>query len=261
MQGLEPGDAVMGMAPGALGSQSTTASCLLVKKPRDLSFEEAATIPTVFLTAWYALARLARLRQGERVLIHAATGGVGLAAIQIARDVGAEIFATAGSHAKRDHLRSLGIEHVMDSRSLAFADQISELTHGGGVDVVLNSLTGEAIERGIACLRPYGRFVEIGKMDIYSNNSLPLGRFRQNLTYFAVDLDRLCAERPELVGEMLRELQSRFESGSFHPLPRHDFEMPQLEDAFRLMAQARHIGKIVVANKGEKPELPHNRRA
>ncbi len=253
---VAPGDAVMGMAPGALGSESTTSGELLIKKPAALSVEEAASVPTVFLTAWYALVRLARLAKGESILIHAATGGVGLAAIQIAQDVGAEIFATAGSEAKRDHLRALGIRHVMDSRSVAFADEVRTLTGGRGVDVVVNSLTGEAIERGIACLKPYGRFVEIGKMDIYSNRSLPLGRFRQNLSYFAVDLDRLCAERPEMVGEMLRELGAAFESGRFRPPPRHDFPMAELEDAFRLMAQARHIGKIVVTQDEERPPYP-----
>jgi NADPH:quinone reductase-like Zn-dependent oxidoreductase/1-acyl-sn-glycerol-3-phosphate acyltransferase/acyl carrier protein/NADP-dependent 3-hydroxy acid dehydrogenase YdfG len=250
---FRPGDIVMGMAPGALASTSTTSSALVANKPKRLSLQEAASIPTVFLTAWYSLVHLARLGRNERVLIHAASGGVGLAAIQIARNVGAEIFATAGSEEKRDHLRSLGIAHVMDSRSLTFPEEIRDRTGGRGVDVVVNSLTGEAVDRGLASLAPYGRFVELGKLDIYSNRHLPLGRFRQNVAYFAVDLDRLCAERPELVGEMLQQIVKEFEAGRFKPLPRYDFKMSQLEDALRLMAQAKHVGKIVLSTNGERP--------
>ena len=254
---LRVGDAVMGMAPGSLGSAATTAGALVVPRPPGMTAVEAASTPTVFLTAWYALVRLARVRAGERVLIHSATGGVGLAAIQIAHHLGAEVFATAGSEAKRAHLRDLGIAHVMDSRTLAFGEQVLAATGGEGVDVVLNSLTGEAIERGIACLRPYGRFLEIGKLDIYTDQPLRLGRFRRNLSYFAIDLDRLCAEQPDVVGELLREVAEAFTAGHLTPPPRHDFAMADMEDAFRLMAKAGHLGKIVLSRApGEVPPLP-----
>src|SRR5262249_29022773 len=139
-----------------------------------LSFEETATIPVAFVTAYYALHHLARIRQSERVLIHAAAGGVGLAAVQLARQVGAEIFATAGSAEKREFIRGLGIAHVMDSRTLAFADEIKQRTNNEGVDVVLNSLAGAAISSGLSVLRPYGRFLEIGKRDINQNGRLGL---------------------------------------------------------------------------------------
>jgi NADPH:quinone reductase-like Zn-dependent oxidoreductase/1-acyl-sn-glycerol-3-phosphate acyltransferase/acyl carrier protein len=248
---LRPGDRVMGMAPGSLASSTTTDRRLVVAVPDGLSTAEAASIPTAFLTAWYALVHLSRLRRGERVLIHAGTGGVGLAAIQVARDAGAEIWATAGSEAKRAHLRELGIAHVMDSRSLAFADEVLAATDGVGVDVVLNALTGEAVERGIACLAPYGRFVEIGKLDIYTNRGLPLGGFRRNLSYLAVDLDRLCAERPALVGELLVEVTDAFAAGRLQPPARHDLPVAELEEALRLMARAEHIGKIVLSVGGE----------
>jgi 1-acyl-sn-glycerol-3-phosphate acyltransferase len=253
---IRPGDAVLGMAPGSICSVTSTSELLVVRKPDTLGFEEAASIPTTFLTAFYALVRLAALRKGERVLIHAATGGVGLAAIQIAKDIGAEIFATAGSEAKRDHLHSLGVAHVMDSRTLVFADEIAGRTGGRGVDVVLNSLSGEAIERGIDCLGAYGRFIEIGKLDIYTNRNLPLRAFRRNLSYFAADLDRICAERPDIVGEMLREVMTGFDAGRFRPVARHDFEMSRMEEAFRLMAQAKHIGKIVLRKEETPPSLP-----
>jgi 1-acyl-sn-glycerol-3-phosphate acyltransferase len=246
--GLQPGDAVMAMAPGSLASVATTAADLAVPIPKGLDFVSAASVPTAFLTAWYALRQLGQLRRGERVLIHAATGGVGLAAIQIARDLGAQIFATAGSAAKRRHLEGLGIAHVMNSRSLEFADEIREHTGGAGVDLVLNSLAGEAIERGIACLAPYGRFLEIGKRDIYADRPIFLSPFRRNLSYFAIDLDRLSAERPALVGECLRAVAAEFAGGRLTPIVGQNFPVAKLEDAFRLMAQTKHIGKIAISN-------------
>ncbi len=243
---LRPGDAVVGIAPAAFASHAITRQDLAVKRPPGLGAEDAATLPCAFITALYALEHLARLGTGERVLIHAATGGVGLAALQIAKRAGAEIFATAGSPEKRAHLAALGVAHVMDSRSLAFADEVLEATGGEGVDVILNSLAGEAIPRGIAILRPYGRFLEIGKRDIYEDKAIGLHAFRRNLAFFAIDVDRLCAERPALVGAMLEETVSRIVSGTWRPLPRHDFPASEVEVAFRFMAQARHMGKVVL---------------
>src|SRR5262249_24326691 len=156
---LRIGDEVVAIAPACFGALASTRAAFVVPKPAHLGFEEAATIPVAFLTAYYGLHHLARLAEGERVLIHAATGGGGLAAIQLARRAGAEIFATAGSPEKREFLLSLGIPHVMDSRSLAFADEVMERTGGEGVDVVLNSLAGEAIPRGLSILRANGRFL------------------------------------------------------------------------------------------------------
>ena len=243
---LRAGDEVVAIAPAAFASHTITREDLAVLKPPGLGFAEAATLPCAFITALYALERLARIQKGERVLIHAATGGVGLAAIQIARLAGAEIFATAGSPEKRAHLASLGVSHVMDSRSLAFADEVLEATHGEGVDVILNSLAGEAIPRGISILRSYGRFLEIGKRDIYQDKAIGLHAFHKNLSFFAIDVDRLCAERPQLVGEMLRETAGRIASGAWRALPRHEFPVAGVEDAFRFMAQARHMGKVVL---------------
>jgi 1-acyl-sn-glycerol-3-phosphate acyltransferase len=247
------GDRIIAMAAGSLASTTITPQALVAPLPPHLDFASAASLPTVYLTAWYALVHLARLRRGERILIHAATGGVGFAAVQIARLIGAEIFATAGSDAKRAYLRELGVAHVMDSRSLVFADEVLATTAGAGVDVVLNSLAGEAIERGIACLAPYGRFVEIGKRDIYANSTVALAPFRRNLSFFAVDLDRLCAERPALIGEMLDELAPHFASGALVAPPLHRFGFDRVEEAFRLMAQARHIGKIVLERDPQAP--------
>src|SRR5207249_5294049 len=141
----EVGDDVVAFASGSFASHVTTAAAVVMRKPAHLTFEEVVTIPTAFMTAHYALRHLARIQAGERVLIHAAAGGVGLAALQIAHHAGAEVFATAGSAEKRELLQRLGVHHVMDSRSLGFADEIRALTAGHGVDIVLNSLAGAAI--------------------------------------------------------------------------------------------------------------------
>jgi acyl transferase domain-containing protein/aryl carrier-like protein len=245
--GFQIGDAVIAMAPHCFSTYTTTDASLVVPKPAFLSFEEAATISVVFLTAYYALHHLARLGKGERVLIHAAAGGVGLAAIQLAQRVGAEIFATAGTPEKRDFLRALGIKHVMDSRSLAFADEVMERTGGKGVDIVLNSLTGEAIPKSLSVLGAYGRFIEIGKRDIEQNRKLGLQPFQKNLSFFAVDLDKLMQDRLELVKSLWSEVMSLLTEKTIHPLPYRVFPISEVVNAFRYMAKAKHIGKIVVS--------------
>ncbi len=206
--GLAVGDEVVALAPYSFGSHVTTPAALVARKPAHLGFEEAASMPVAFLTAAYSLDRIGRLEPGERVLIHSAAGGVGLAAIQIAQQVGAEIFATVGTDEKREYLRSIGVRHVMDSRSLAFADEVMELTGGRGVDVVLNSLAGEAIAKSLAVVAPYGRFLELGKRDLYQNRQIGLWPFRKGLTYSVIDLAGLVQERPAMLGQLLRDLMN-----------------------------------------------------
>jgi len=255
------GDEVVAMAFNSLGTHVVTDARLIARKPAHLSFEEAATLPVVFLTAYYALNELGRLAAGERVLIHAGTGGVGLAAIQLAKLAGAEIYATAGTDEKRAYLRDeLGIEYVMDSRSLAFADEVLQFTDGEGVDIILNSLAGEAIARGLNILRPYGRFLEIGKRDIYGNTQLGLLPFQKSLSYFAVDFDHMGRNRPDIVGKLLREIVEQVEAGNLHPLPMTVFPAAELVDAFRHMAQAKHIGKLVIAPRQGKAQVAVERR-
>ncbi|GLW63698.1 polyketide synthase [Actinomadura rubrobrunea] len=246
------GDRVMAVAPSSMAAYATTAAELVAPMPRGLSAEEAAATPIAFLTAVYGLEYLARLREGETVLIHSATGGVGLAALQVARRNGAEVYATAGTEEKRELLRSLGVRHVMDSRSLRFADEVRELTGGRGVDVVLNSLTGEALVRGVGLLAPGGRFVEIGKQDIYAGSNLGLGLLRHDRTFFAVDLERTLAERRPLIAELFAEVVRGFDSGDFTALPVTGFTYSEAPDAFAHMAQARHIGKVVLRPTGEE---------
>lgn len=252
VEGFNIGDEVVTSGPGALRTHMTINAGFVVPKPDLVSFEEAATIPIAFLTAYYSLHHLGQMSKGDRVLIHAATGGVGLAAIQLAQRAGAEVFATAGTPQKRALLQALGVKHVMDSRSLAFAEEVMKQTNGKGVDIVLNSLAGEAIPKSISVLSPYGRFIEIGKIDIYQNSKLGLRPFRNNLSYFAVDMDRLGAERPDLIRDLLHEVIERFVSDSFvdgalHPISYRLFPISGVVNAFRYMAQAKHIGKVIIS--------------
>ncbi|TQM31120.1 type I polyketide synthase [Nocardia bhagyanarayanae] len=257
VRGLAPGDEVVAVAIPAFGAYVVTPAVLTAPIPAGIAATDAATIPIAFATAYRALCDLARLRRGERVLIHAATGGVGLAAIQIARWVGAEIYATAGSDEKRDYLRALGVDHVMDSRSLSFADDVRAATSGAGVDVVLNSLSGAAVSRSLALLRPFGRFVEIGKRDIQERRTLDMWQLRENVSHFTVDLAALAEQRPEELGATLGVVLDRVDAGDFRPLPVTEFGIGEAAAAFEHMSRARHIGKIVltVGPEAQAPEI------
>ncbi len=246
---LRVGDEVVAATGFAFSSHVLARAELVAPKPPGISFEEAATLPIAFLTAAYGLEHLARLSPGETVLIHAGSGGVGHAAIQIARLAGAKIFATAGSPEKRDYLRSLGIETVMDSRSLDFADEVRRKTGGRGVDVILNSLPGAAIPSGLDSLADYGRFLEIGKRDIYQNARLDLLPFSKNLSFFAIDLDRVLRERPALLGGLLQDILRRVREGILAPLPYQAWPMGKAVDAFRSMQHGKHIGKLVISSQ------------
>src|SRR6185437_2144820 len=255
------GDAVVAIAAHGFGNRVRVPAILAAKKPVNLSFEQAATIPIAFLTADYCLTDVARLEAGESVLIHAAAGGVGQAAIQIARRLGAEILGTA-SPEKHDFLKQQGLRHVFHSRNLSFADGVRSATKGRGVDVVLNSLAGEFIPRTLELLAPGGRFVEIGKKDIFQNSTLDLNPFRASISLSAVDLASLVARKPDWIGRRLRSLLELFAKGELTPLACTVFPAEQVADAFRLMAQGKHRGKLVVASNPEEPPakmLAHER--
>ncbi len=256
----KPGDSVITFAPACFSTHVTVAERGCAPMPSTVSLEEAATIPVTFLTAYYALVTLAHLEEGETVLIHGGAGGVGLAALQLARWRGARVIATAGSEEKRAFLRMLGAEHVLDSRSLAFVDQIREITDGDGVDVVLNSLFGEAMMRSIDVLKPFGRFLELGKRDYYANTRIGLRPFRQNLSYFGIDADQLLTRQPKLADRIFAALVDLFEDGVLTPLPYRTFAGEDATRAFRLMQQSGHIGKIILtppaATKARKPAEP-----
>jgi len=238
------GDTVMGFAAEAFASHVTVAADVCVPVPQGLALEAAATIPVAYLTAWYALVETARLTKGEWVLIHGAAGGVGLAAIQVARHLGARVVATVGSPEKEALVSLFGAEKVFNSRSLTFADDIAREI--GEIDVVLNSLAGEAMLASLRLLKPFGRFIELGKRDFVANTAMGLRPFRRNLSYFGVDVDQLLVARPTLVVEMMQRVAAAFASGAFLALPYRVFEPEEVEAAFRLMQASGHVGKIVI---------------
>ncbi|MGD2086559.1 MAG: SDR family NAD(P)-dependent oxidoreductase [Candidatus Aminicenantes bacterium] len=241
---FKPGDEVIAVGAGCFSSFVITPASSVVSKPAHIGWEEAATLLGPFTTAYYSLVQLGRLAPGERVLIHTAAGGVGMAAVQIAQWVGTELFVTAGNKKKQEFLRSLGINRVMDSRSLAFGDQVMQMTKGKGVDVVLNTLGGgDFMVTGLSILAPYGRFLELGKRDILENRPLNLGVFEKNLGFFSVSVG------PELpkYNALVEELVPRFNTGVFKPLPHRVFPGSNIVGAFQYMAQAKHIGKIVIS--------------
>jgi len=253
--GFAPGDAVMGFGASCYASHVVTRADALTHKPAEWSFAAAATVPTTFFTVYYALVHLADVQPGERVLIHGGAGGVGIAAMQLARHLGAEIFVTVGSAEKRAFVEWLGADHVFDSRSLDFADEILAITGGEGVDVVLNSLAGEAIRRNLRILRPFGRFLELGKRDFYENTPIGLRPFKDNISYFGIDADQLLTARPALAARLFGEVMALFRAGVLVPLPHRLFGADHVVEAFRTLQQARQIGKIVVSMADAKVRL------
>jgi acyl transferase domain-containing protein/NADPH:quinone reductase-like Zn-dependent oxidoreductase len=238
------GDVVFGFAPGSLGTDVVVPAAFVRPVPAGLRADEAAALPVAFLTAMYGLEHVAGIGPGTRVLIHAAAGGVGLAAVQVAQRAGAEVYATAGSEAKRDAVRAFGVEHVFDSRSASFADGVLAATGGRGVDVVLNSLTGELIAAGVRSLAAGGWFLELGKRDIWSDDEMRA--HRPDVHYRAFDLGEEAHADLGLIGPMLDELTAGLADGTLRPLPVRAYDRRQAADAFRWMAQARHVGKLVI---------------
>ena len=251
---FKPGDRVVGFIPSAFSTHVTVGADHIMRIPEGLSAEAAATIPVAFLTAHYGLVTLGQLRAGEWVLIHAAAGAVGLAAIQVAQSRRANIIATAGSPAKRRLLNSLGIEHVLDSRSLRFVDDLRRI-RPEGVDVVLNSLAGEAMERSLACVRPFGRFIELGKRDYVSNTHIGLRPFRKNISYFGVDVDQLVGRRAAVGRKAFETIMRKFEQGIYRPLLHSVFPASDTVKAFGAMQKATHVGKLVVRPPESVPQI------
>jgi NADPH:quinone reductase-like Zn-dependent oxidoreductase/short-subunit dehydrogenase/acyl carrier protein len=241
---LNPGDPVLGIVPQAFNDYGITSANVVVRKPSDMSFAEAATIPIAYLTAYYGLHHLAGMQAGERVLIHSAAGGVGMAAVQIAQHAGAEVYATAGSTEKHAVLRAMGVRHIYSSRTLDFADQIMADTNGAGVDIVLNALADEFISRSFAVLQPQGRFLEIGKRGIWSHEQV--AATYPQVGYYPYDLADFLNAEPERLTATLQKIVDAIITGELQLLPHRAFSNSMLVDAFRFMAQARHIGKVVI---------------
>lgn len=251
---FRPGDQVAAFSDGktmGLFSRFVTVAVKYVLPRMGLTALQAAGHIFTFDTAWLGLFELGKLQRGERVLIHSAAGGVGLAAVQLAQQTGAEIFATAGSPEKRAMLQSLGVRHVYDSRSLAFARQIMEETGGKGIDVVLNSLAGAAMIKSLLLLAPYGRFIELGKRDMLQNRRLPLASFINGISYQALDV----SEHP-LIAPTTRLMFRKIAADELRLLPMTVFPVERAVEGFHFMAQGKHVGKIVFAFPEEPMEVP-----
>ncbi|MBA0052500.1 SDR family NAD(P)-dependent oxidoreductase [Streptomyces sp. AJS327] len=239
---LRPGDRVMGVLPQAFGPLAVADARTLARMPEGWSFERAASVPVVFLTAYYGLVDLGGLRAGETVLVHAGAGGVGMAAIQLARHRGARVLATA-SPGKWQALRDLGLtdEEIASSRDLDFRDAFKEATGGAGVDVVLNSLAREFTDASLELMAPGGRFVEMGKTDLRDPEEL--ARQYPGTSYATFELGEA---GPDRMNEILTEVMELFTSGALEPLPVRGWDVRRAPEAFRFMSQARHVGKVVL---------------
>ncbi|KAI4729293.1 polyketide synthase [Aureobasidium sp. EXF-10728] len=247
---VKVGQSVMAMTEGAYSSYARCLSTSVAPLPGNLDFAAASTIPVVFCTAYYGLFDLGRLTEGESVLIHAAAGGVGQAAIMLAQACGAEIFATVGSIDKKQHImKEYGIseDHIFYSRDTTFGPAIRQATNGRGVDVVLNSLGGDFLRESWDCLAPFGRFIEIGKADITKNSRLEMAQFEYNVSFASVDLTKVAAYRPKLMKRLLNDVEKLMSSGSIRPVgPITSYGINDVEAAFRSLQSGKSMGKLVI---------------
>ncbi|WP_345780621.1 SDR family NAD(P)-dependent oxidoreductase, partial [Streptomyces albipurpureus] len=242
VESLAVGDRVMGLIPGSFGPVAVVDHRLVAPVPDGWTFEQAASVTTAFLTAMYALVDLAGLQAGEKVLVHSAAGGVGMAAVQLGRHLGAEVYGTA-SEGKWDALRTAGLDdqHIASSRTAEFERRFAAATEGRGMDVVLDSLSGELVDASLRLLPRGGRFVEMGKTDVRDPERV--AERHAGVRYRAFDL---MEAGPDRVAEMLAELVGLFEAGTLQPLPVRPYDIRRAVEAFRFMSQAKHIGKLVL---------------
>ena len=241
---LQVGDDVFCLAAAAFSRFVVAQERAVARRPSALSAVQASSLPLTFLTVYHGLHHLASIKAGDRVLVHAAAGGVGLSAIQVARAAGAEVYGTAGSAEKQDYVRRLGVRAVFSSRSADFEAGLMEATGGQGVDIVLNSLTGEFIPASLRVLRPGGTFLEIGKAEIWSADRV--AAVNPNVRYTPFDLGEVMLTDLDLIEAMFQALLAGLGAGTLAPLPVRAFDLTDARSAFRFMAQARHFGKIVL---------------
>lgn len=252
VKNVQPGDRVCGIAKGAFKTYARSLSCTVMKLTDSWAYADASSIPATFITAHYGLSHLGRLKKGESVLVHAAAGAVGQAAIQLAKLIGADIFVTVSTTGKKELLRKhYGIpeNRFFSSRKLSFGRQILRATGGRGVDVVLNSLSGESLVESWRCIAYLGRFVEIGKRDIRSFQSLPMWTFSKNVSFSSLDIQILHQHRHDLMGQLMSELGELVSSSPpklTAPKPLSVFKRSEFEDAFRYLQTGHHMGKAVI---------------
>ncbi|CAG7929919.1 unnamed protein product [Penicillium olsonii] len=248
---FQVGDSVVGLQNGCFSTLTRMReSGSIVKIPPGISFPDAAAVSVNFATSWIALHNVARIQSGETVLIHSASGGTGQAAIQIAKNAGATVFATVGSESKKKLLMDvydIPESHIFSSRTTVFSKMIKLRTGGKGVDVILNSLAGESLFASWKCIAPYGRFLEIGKRDILTNQRLPMLKFLDNVAFSGVDLAVMAVERPEICSAALKTVFGLIQEGKLHPSqPISVYGVGEMEKAFRIMQAGQHVGKMVL---------------
>lgn len=218
--------------------------------PDSIAYTTGASIPVVFLTAYYSLMETANLQKGQSILIHAASGGVGQAALMIAQYVGAEVFVTVGSASKRDLIATkyqVPVTHIFSSRALNFKRGIMRLTQGKGVDVILNSSSGEVLQETWECIATFGIFVEIGKSDIYRKGHISMEPFDRHVSFVSVDLTKIARYKPEISRSLLAKIMRMFENGSLQSVePVSVMPMADIEGAFRKIQARNHVGKLVL---------------
>lgn len=248
---IRPGDRVMGCSIGCMRTKPRTHFSNFTKIPDGISFEAAASVISPGVTAYFSLVEVARLRKGEKILIHSATGATGQMAVWVAKMLGAEVFATVGFDEKKKFLMEqfdIPADHIFYSRNTSFARGIMRKTDGHGVDVVLNSLSGDGMRASWECIAPYGRFIEIGKSDITANSGLPMANFARNVSFCAVDLHHIAQSKPIVTGKLLEKVLGLVTSGIIHPpAPLNIYPVGETEQAFRFLQGGKSMGRIVIS--------------
>ncbi|WP_280312431.1 type I polyketide synthase [Nocardia abscessus] len=260
-----------GVTEVAVGDEMSVCAKDLVRRHVTLRPDEGATMPLnypdsvldpchsssvlPFLTAEFAFGELAHLQPGETVLVHGAAGGMGMAAVQVAVRLGARVIATAGSDERRAVAAAAGAHEVVNSRSISFVDDVLALTDGRGVDVVYNSSPGEILQQNLRAAAEFGRIIEIGKADIYGGGAIDLRPFDRNLSFFAVDMDRALAVRPELVRRAARRAMDALNDGTYEYLPYTAFTLDATTEAFETVVRSKQIGRVVLDLREPEPTV------
>ncbi|KAL8855884.1 MAG: hypothetical protein Q9178_007504 [Gyalolechia marmorata] len=261
---IRVGDRVCCVTDGAFKTYARSHISSVYRIPEDMNFTTAAALPVAFCTAYYSLHSLAKLKERESILIHAAAGGVGQAAIQLARLADADIYVTVGTDQKKRLLMDLyniPEDRIFSSRTLSFAQGIKRLTNNCGVDIVLNSLAGQSLQESLKCVAPLGRFIEIGKRDMYLRESLSMSPFLSSITFASVDLGIIAAQAHTLMTELMASVMSLATGSIKPPQPLTVFGVSQLENAFRFLQSGKNAGKTVIEIREEDlvPIAPTNK--
>ncbi|HEX2925560.1 MAG TPA: SDR family NAD(P)-dependent oxidoreductase, partial [Ruminiclostridium sp.] len=243
VQNFEIGDIVVAFAPDCFGKYVTVNTDFAIKKPDNMNIFEAATIPAAYLTAFYIMRYLVTLKKGNSILIHAGTGGLGVALINLAKNMGLVVYATASRH-KRFLLRQLGVEHIFDSRSTEYSEQIRQMTNGEGLDAVVNSFTGEHISKNFSLLKSGGHFIEVGERSTLTPEQV--AAYRTDVKYSAFALFDVIEANPKIMKEMFSQLDDLLKNGRIKPIPYQIFDKKYVKDAFRFIQKGKHIGKILL---------------